>query len=100
MNASLAALAAGSVIGLGAFVLVAAWRGRLRLNGVSTGAVRGNPRHALVAAAVLVSTWMLTGWTLAAVTIAAVATMASIALARHGKRRDERVVVDAIAVWT
>lgn len=100
MNASLAALAAGSVIGLGAFVLVAAWRGRLRLSGVSTGAACGTPRHALVAALVLVTTWMLTGWTLAAVTIAAVATMASIALARHGKRRDERVVVDAIAVWT
>jgi Flp pilus assembly protein TadB len=49
---------------------------------------------------VLVTTWTLTGWTLAAATIAAVATMASVALARRGKRRDERVLVDAIAVWT
>jgi Flp pilus assembly protein TadB len=100
MNTAVAALAAGAMIGLGGFVLVAAWQGRLSLSSISARSSRGLPRHVLVCGLVLVTTWTLTGWTLAAATIAAVATMASVALARRGKRRDERVLVDAIAVWT
>jgi Flp pilus assembly protein TadB len=100
MNTAVAALAAGALIGLGGFVLVAAWQGRLSLSSISARSSRGLPRHVLVCGLVLVTTWTLTGWTLAAATIAAVATMASVALARRGKRRDERVLVDAIAVWT
>jgi len=49
---------------------------------------------------VLVVTWLMTGWTLAAVTIGVVAAMASTALSRYGQRRDDRTLVDAIAVWT
>ena len=100
MNTAVVALAAGALIGLGGFVLVAAWQGRLSLSSISARSSRGLPRHVLVCGLVLVTTWTLTGWTLAAATIAAVATMASVALARRGKRRDERVLVDAIAVWT
>ena len=100
MNTAVAALAAGALIGLGGFVLVAAWQGRLSLSSISARSSRGLPRHVLVCGLVLVTTWTLTGWTLAAATIAAVATMASVALDRRGKRRDERLLVDAIAVWT
>jgi Flp pilus assembly protein TadB len=95
-----AALAAGSIIGLGIFVCVAAWRGRFRLAGLSQQRTQLSLRHVAVAVVVLISTWVITGWTLAAATIAGVATMGSIALSRHGQRRDDRALVDALAVWT
>ncbi len=95
-----AALAAGSAIGLGVFVCAAAWRGRFRLAGLSQQRTQLSLRHVAVAVVVLVGTWVITGWTLAAATIAGVATMGSIALSRHGQRRDDRSLVDALAVWT
>jgi hypothetical protein len=95
-----AALAAGSIIGLGIFVCVAAWRGRFRLAGLSQQRTQLPLRHVVVAVVVLIGTWVITGWTLAAATIAGVATMGSIALSRHGQRRDDRALVDALAVWT
>lgn len=95
-----AALAAGSAIGLGVFVCAAAWRGRFRLAGLSQQRTQLSLRHVAVAVVVLVGTWVITGWTLAAATIAGVATMGSIALSRHGQRRDDRALVDALAVWT
>jgi Flp pilus assembly protein TadB len=100
MNSAFAALSAGAVIGLGVFVCVVAWRGRLQLRG--TAALRASLplRHICVATVVLIGVWVVTGWTLAAATIAGVATMGSVALRRHGKRRDERALIDAIAVWT
>lgn len=100
MSTSIAAIVAGSVVGLGMFVLGAAWRGKFRLTRLSGTSTSGAFRHVVVAAVVLLVTWALTGWTLAAATIALVATMASIAVRRHGRRRDERALVDAIAVWT
>ena len=95
-----AALAAGSIIGLGIFVCAAAWRGRFRLAGLSQQRTQLSLRHVVVAVVVLIGTWVITGWTLAAATIAGVATMGSIALSRHGQRRDDRALVDALAVWT
>ena len=95
-----AALAAGSIIGLGIFVCAAAWRGRFRVAGLSQQRTQLSLRHVAVAVVVLVGTWVITGWTLAAATIAGVATMGSIALSRHGQRRDDRSLVDALAVWT
>ena len=100
MNVLIAAVVAGAVVGLGVFVLVAASRGTLRLTRISNGSRPGSIHHVVVAVVVLCVTWALTGWTVAAATIAAVATMASVAVRRHGKRRDERAIVDAIAVWT
>jgi len=100
VNSVLLSVAAGSVMGLGIFVLVAAWRGRLNISGLARPSSSGTPRHLVVAGAVLVATWITTGWTLAAVTIAVVVAMASSALSRHNSRRDDRALVDAIAVWT
>ncbi|MBM3816943.1 MAG: hypothetical protein FJW13_07965 [Actinobacteria bacterium] len=100
MTTELLALAAGAISGLGVFVFVAAWRGRLNMSGITRNSVQGSPRHVVVAGVVLVVTWLMTGWTLAAVTIGVVSAMASTALSRYGKRRDDRTLVDAIAVWT
>jgi len=100
MTTELLALAAGAIVGLGVFVFVAAWRGRLNMSGITRNSVQGSPRHVVVAGVVLVITWLVTGWTLAAVTIGVVSAMASTALSRYGKRRDDRTLVDAIAVWT
>jgi len=100
MTTELLALAAGAISGLGVFVFVAAWRGRLNMSGITRNSVQGSPRHVVVAGVVLVITWLMTGWTLAAVTIGVVSAMASTALSRYGKRRDDRTLVDAIAVWT
>ncbi|MGA1290573.1 MAG: type II secretion system F family protein [Ilumatobacteraceae bacterium] len=100
MTSVVAALIAGSVIGLGVFILSAAWRGTLRLGGASIVSEPGRMRHLAVGVVMLAATWSLTGWTVAAVTIAMVASMASVALHRHTRRRDERALVDALAVWT
>jgi len=100
VTTELLALAAGAIVGLGVFVFVAAWRGRLNMSGITRNSVQGSPRHVVVAGVVLVITWLMTGWTLAAVTIGVVSAMASTALSRYGKRRDDRTLVDAIAVWT
>jgi len=100
MTTELLALAAGAISGLGVFVFVAAWRGRLNMSGITRNSGQGSPRHVVVAGVVLVITWLMTGWTLAAVTIGVVSVMASTALSRYGKRRDDRTLVDAIAVWT
>jgi len=100
VTTELLALAAGAISGLGVFVFVAAWRGRLNMSGITRNSVQGSPRHVVVAGVVLVITWLVTGWTLAAVTIGVVSAMASTALSRYGKRRDDRTLVDAIAVWT
>lgn len=100
MTSTFAALGAGALIGLGIFVVIAAWQGRLRLHLLSRQRTSSSIRHVAVALIVLLGTWAVTGWTLAAGTIAGVATMGSIALGRHGNRRDERALVDALAVWT
>jgi len=100
MTTELLALAAGAIVGLGVFIFVATWRGRLNMSGITRNSVQGSPRHVVVAGVVLVITWLVTGWTLAAVTIGVVSAMASTALSRYGKRRDDRTLVDAIAVWT
>lgn len=100
MTTELLALAAGAIIGLGVFVLVAAWRGRLNMSGITRNSTQGTLRHLIIAGVVLVITWLMTGWTLAAVTIGVVAAMASSALSRYSHRRDDRTLVDAVAVWT
>jgi len=100
VTTELLALAAGAIVGLGVFVFVAAWRGRLNMSGITRNSVQGSPRHVIVAGVVLVITWLMTGWTLAAVTIGVVSAMASTALSRFSQRRDDRTLVDAIAVWT
>jgi len=100
VTTELLALAAGAISGLGVFVFVAAWRGRLNMSGITRNSVQGSPRHVVVASVVLVITWLMTGWTLAAVTIGVVSAMVSTALSRFSQRRDDRTLVDAIAVWT
>ena len=108
MKSTIAAVVAGSLIGLGVFMASAAWRGTLRLSrragdepSLRQGILRSRyVRFGLVGIGALVGTWSLTGWTLAAMTIAAVVTMAGIAASRHRLRRDERVLVEAVAVWT
>ena len=108
MKSTIAAVVAGSLIGLGVFMASAAWRGTLRLSrragdeaSLCQGILRSRyVRFGLVGIGALIGTWSLTGWTLAAMTIAAVVTMAGIAASRHRLRRDERVLVEAVAVWT
>lgn len=108
MKSTIAAVVAGSLIGLGVFMASAAWRGTLRLSrragdeaSLRQGILRSRyVRFGLVGIGALVGTWSLTGWTFAAMTIAAVVTMAGIAASRHRLRRDERVLVEAVAVWT
>ena len=100
MNQHVAASAAGALFGLGIFVVISAWRGRLALLNLrrSTSLVR--PSQLIIATSVFTLVWVTTGWTLAALTVAAVAVMASTAAVRHHSRRDDRILVDAIAVWT
>jgi len=100
VNQHLAAVAAGSVVGLGIFVVVSAWNRRLNLLSLRKGTKFTGLKSTLIAGAVFTIVWAVTGWTLAALTIAAVTVMASTAAARHTSRRDDRVLVDAIAVWT
>jgi Flp pilus assembly protein TadB len=100
VNEHLAAVAAGSVVGLGIFVVLSAWKGRLNLLSLRKGTKFTGLKSTLIAGAVFAIVWAVTGWTLAALTIAAVTVMASTAAARHTSRRDDRVLVDAIAVWT
>ncbi len=108
MKSTIAAVVAGSLIGLGVFMASAAWRGTLRLSrragdeaSLCQGILRSRyVRFGLVGIGALIGTWSLTGWTFAAMTIAAVVTMAGIAASRHRLRRDERVLVEAVAVWT
>jgi len=100
VNQHLAAVAAGSVVGLGIFVVVSAWNGRLNLLSLRKGTKFTGLKSTLIEGAVFTIVWAVTGWTLAALTIAAVTVMASTAAARHTSRRDDRVLVDAIAVWT
>ena len=100
MNNHLMATAAGSLVGLGVFVVVSAWRGRINLLSLRSGTRVGGVRQVLIGSAVFAIVWAVTDWTLAAVTIAVVAVMATTAVTRHKARRDDRVLVDAIAVWT
>ena len=100
MTEHLAAVATGSVVGLGIFVVISAWNGRLNLLSMKSDTKSLALKPTLIAGSVFTVVWAVTGWTLAALTIAAVTVMASTAAARHNSRRDDRVLVDAIAVWT
>ena len=100
MNQQVVASAAGALLGLGIFVVISAWRGRLILLNLRRGTSVVRPRQVVTATSVFALVWVTTGWTLSALTIAAVAVMASTAATRHHSRRDDRIRVDAIAVWT
>ena len=100
MTIELLAVAAGALVGLGIFVLTAAARGRLRFSDLNLRSLKATARHALVGAAVLVIVWFMTGWMLVSVTAAIVTGLSSSAFATHGRRRDDRVLLEAIAVWT
>lgn len=100
MNRDFLALAAGSSIGLGVFVVVAAWRGRLSLRQPGGRAPFAAARHALLGVAVAAATWSTTGWVLVSLTTGVVAGLAASTIRQHGRRRDDRGLVDAVAVWT
>jgi Flp pilus assembly protein TadB len=100
MMRDLLALGAGSIVGCGVFVVVAAWRDQLNILGERRLATRYALRHVLVGAVALIATRLLTGWTIAAVTIGVAVAMGSVAVDGRGRRRDDRSLVEAIAVWT
>jgi tight adherence protein B len=97
---SLVALVAGALIGLGLFVGVAAWRGQLT---VTTVNLRQRQQQAVVTSSGIAAwllVWMLTRWPLVSAVIGFAAAMGMSAVLRHRHRRDDRTLVDAIAVWT
>ena len=100
MNDHVVAAGAGSLLGLGVFVVVSAWRGRLNMMTLRNGYKVTGYKRLGIGAAIFTAVWAVTGWTLAAFTISAVTVMASAAAARHSSKRDDRVIVDAVAVWT
>lgn len=100
MIRDLLAVGAGSIVGCGLFVVVAAWRDQLNILGERRHVSRHVLRHGFVGAAALIAARLLTGWTIAAVTIGVAAAMGSVAVGGRGRRRDDRSVVEAIAVWT
>jgi tight adherence protein B len=100
MTRSLAALAAGAVIGLGVFVVSAGHRGRFRMTWSLRQVLRGREMHVVVAGSVLVGVWVLTQWVFVALVSSVVVTMGSVAFGRHRSRRDDRALVEGIAVWT
>lgn len=100
MTHELIAVSAGSLVGLGIFVMIAVARGRLSLGERNWRSMSGATRNIVIATAVLITSLMLTGWVLVSVTAALVAGMSSSAFSTHGRRRDDRVLVEAVAVWT
>jgi tight adherence protein B len=100
MIRDLLAVGAGSIVGCGLFVVTAAWRDQLNILGERRHISRQLLRHVFVGVAALIAARLLTGWTIAAVTIGVAAAMGSVAVGGRGRRRDDRSVVEAIAVWT
>lgn len=97
---SLIALVAGALVGLGLYVSVAAWRGQLTVSGVN---LRQHQHQVVVLSsgiAAWVLVWTLTRWPLVSAVIGFAAAMATSAALRQRHRRDDRTLVDAIAVWT
>ena len=97
---SLVALVAGALVGLGLYVSVAAWRGQLTVSGVN---LRQHQHHVFVLSSGIgawVLVWTLSRWPLVSAVIGFAAAMATSAVLRQRHRRDDRTLVDAIAVWT
>lgn len=90
----------GATFGLGVFLVVTAWNGRVRLLQSPTTPTKHQVKHGVVGATALTTTWLVTGWVMVCVVVAVVSMMTSVAVARHRGRRDDRVLVEAIAVWT
>jgi tight adherence protein B len=100
MTRAILAAGLGSLIGLGVFVLVSARRGRLSMFGSRWYSRSGLFRHVAVAVSVIVVVRVATGWTLVSLTAGVVGGLSSSALGPTGRRRDDRMLVEAIAVWT
>lgn len=100
MTRELVAVALGSVFGFGVFVLVAVGRGRLNLGTTELKSRSALIRHVMIGVAALVGSLVLTGWVLVSLTAGLVAGMSSSAFTTHGRRRDDRTLVEAVAVWT
>lgn len=100
MIRDLLAVGAGAIVGCGLFVVIAAWRERLNLVTDIRFLSRKLLRHFTVAVVSFGAARILTGWTIASLTIGGASAMASIAIGGYGRRRDDRSLVEAIAVWT
>lgn len=100
MSLTILSAAAGAITGLGVYLMLAAWRGTLSFV-ASPRRMSAHKLHPVLASGiVLVATWLLTRWILASVVAAAVTFMGVLAATRQSQRRDDRALVEGIAVWT
>ena len=99
MSDQLLALGAGAIIGLGAFFVLVARRGRVKLRLTLVQRQAASPVHLVVGVSTALATWFITGWTISAAIIGIVAGAVSVA-ARQRRRRDEQALVEALAIWT
>lgn len=97
---ALVAAGAGALIGLGLYVVVMAWQGQLRIVRFDFRRIRKELVSAMSGVGVSLLVWALTGWSLVSVVVGTATSMAASAAMRQRHRRDDRTVVDAIAVWT
>lgn len=100
MTRAIFSAAVGSLVGLGVFVIVSARHGRLSMFGGGSPSRNGIVRHVSVAISIAVVVRITTDWTLVSLTAGVVGGVSSSALSSAGRRRDDRVLVEAIAVWT
>ena len=99
MSDQLPAFGAGAIIGLGAFFVLVARRGRVKLRLTLVQRQAASPVHLVVGVSTALATWFITGWTISAAIIGIVAGAVSVA-ARQRRRRDEQALVEALAIWT
>ena len=99
MSDQLLALGAGAIIGLGAFFVLVARRGRVKPRLTLVQRQAASPVHLVVGVSTALATWFITGWTISAAIIGIVAGAVSVA-ARQRRRRDEQALVEALAIWT
>lgn len=100
MNLTVLSAAAGATMGLGVHLMLAAWRGTISLVGSPRRIPVRDLRPVLVSLAVYVATWFVTRWILASIVAAATTFIGLLAATRQSQRRDERALVEGIAVWT
>jgi len=100
MDGAVISSVAGAIAGLGVYLLLAVWRGKVSSLTTTPRIPKGVAQPLVASIIVLIGTWVVTRWTFAALMLAAVSFMAILALAKQSGRRDDRALVEAIAVWT
>lgn len=93
-------LAAGALIGLGLYVMIAAWRGQLTVSTVSVRRRRGTLLEISIGVFAWLAVLVVSRWVLVSIVVGVATAMASSAVTRQRHRRDDRTLVEAIAVWT